>query len=103
MIDKQEILQNVDRVLRSTDLKNLGEDHHEVAAGRSNLATVMYALGDLPRAETLLEQALASELESLGESDISSETIGASNLSRTTPSNCFRTTVTRDYSRISTS
>ncbi|MEM7248859.1 MAG: tetratricopeptide repeat protein, partial [Acidobacteriota bacterium] len=41
-----------------SDLKNLGEDHPNVATRRSNLALVLKDLGDLPRAKELLEQAL---------------------------------------------
>ena len=51
----------------ASDLKNLGEDHPEVATRRSNLATVLKDIGELSRARELLERALASNLKNLGE------------------------------------
>ena len=48
-------------------LKNLGEDHPNVANSRSNLGWALRDLGDLPAARDLLEQALASDLKNRGE------------------------------------
>jgi tetratricopeptide (TPR) repeat protein len=50
----------------ASDIKNLGEDHPDVATSRNNLAVVLQDQGDLVRAQELLDLALASGIKNLG-------------------------------------